>query len=79
MWQNVEFTVATGAPIHFCDPHPPWMCGSNGNTNELLRYYLPKCADLSRRSAEDLLRIQRRLSGLPRKTLDDLMPIDKLS
>jgi len=53
--------------------------GSNENTNGLLRQYMPKGADLSKFSAEDLFRIQRSLNGRPRKTLDYMMPSEKLA
>jgi IS30 family transposase len=40
---------------------------------------MPKGTDLSKLSAEDLLRIQRSLNGRPRKTLDYMMPSEKLA
>ncbi len=79
MARHSEFTVATGIPVYFCDPHSPWQRGSNENTNGLLRQYMPKSTDLSKFSADDLARIQRSLNGRPRKTLEYMMPSEKLA
>ena len=79
MSRHVEFSVATGVPVYFCDPHSPWQRGSNENTNGLLRQYMPKSTDLSKHSAKDLIEIQRRLNGRPRKTLGYMMPMEKLA
>ena len=79
MTNHQSFTVATDVPIYFCDPHSPWQRGSNENTNGLLRQYMPKGTDLSQFSAADLQEIQRSLNGRPRKTLDYMMPEEKLA
>jgi IS30 family transposase len=40
---------------------------------------MPEGTDLSKHSAEDLMRIQRRFNGRPHKTLDYMMSAEKLA
>ena len=76
---HAAFTVDTGVQVYFCDPHSPWQRGSNENTNGLLRQYMPKGADLSVFSAEDLAGIAASLNNRPRKTLRFMKPSEKLA
>ena len=79
MSRHADFTVASGIPVYFCDPHSPWQRPSNENTNGLLRQFFPKGADLSAYSRADLDEAERKLNGRPRKTLDWYKPCEKLS
>jgi transposase, IS30 family len=79
MAHHANFTVATGVPVYFCDPHSPWQRGSNENTNGLLRQYMPKGIDLSTFSGEDLARFAQSLNNRPRKTLGYMKPSEKLA
>lgn len=81
MARHARFSVATGIPVFFCDPHSPWQRGSNENTNGLLRQHLPKGTDLSGHSQLDLDNIAFLIKNRPRQTLRFAKPkevLDKL-
>ena len=74
MAEHVRFSVDTGVAVYFCDPKSPWQRGTNENTNGLLRQYLPKNADLSLYSQQQLNAIARSLNRRPRQTLGWMTP-----
>lgn len=67
MSEHKQLSERTGVAVFFADPHSPWQRGSNENTNGLLHQYLPKGADLSGFTQDQLNAIAWQMNHRPRK------------
>jgi transposase, IS30 family len=75
---HARFTIATGCPVYFADPHSPWQRPTNENSNGLIRDYYPKNTDFSLVPDADIAAMQDQLNRRPRKVLDYATPAETL-
>lgn len=78
MARHAAFTIATGCPVFFCDPHSPWQRPSNENHNRLIREYLPKGTNFNTVTDTHTEQIARSLNTRPRKVLNYRTPAERL-
>jgi len=78
MAQHKSFTVDTNVKVYFCDPPSPWLCGTNENTNGLVRQYFPKRTNLSVYTQAELDKVALRLNQRPRKIWGFETPASRL-
>ena len=72
----VELARRLRVEVFFAHPYHSWERGTNENTNGLLRQYLPKSADLSQVTPEQLRLCVHQLNHRPRKCLDYRTPCE---
>jgi IS30 family transposase len=70
---HAQFTIATGCPVYFADPHSPWQRPTNENGNGLIRDYYPKGTDFTTVPDADITTMQDQLNTRPRKILSFAM------
>ncbi|MET4432930.1 IS30 family transposase [Mycolicibacterium sp. 624] len=76
---HAAFTVETGIPAFFADPHSPWQRGTNENANRLLQQCFLKSTGLSRWNVNDLEAVAQTLTTRPRETLGWKTPAEALN
>jgi IS30 family transposase len=64
-----EIEAATGTLFYFATPHHSWERGTNENTNDLIRQYLPKRESMAHVTQADCDAIAAKLNTRPRKRL----------
>ncbi|NYE69096.1 IS30 family transposase [Microlunatus parietis] len=79
MADHARFTIATGCPVFFCDPHSPWQRPTNENGNGLLREFFPKGTDFTKITDQQVAEAEHLLNTRPRKILNYQTPAEKLA
>jgi IS30 family transposase len=74
MTDHEKLTEKTKIKVYFAHPRSPWERGTNENTNGLIRQYFPKGTDFNKISSREIKKIEKRLNGRPRKTLNFATP-----
>lgn len=64
------------APVCFAEPHKSWQCGTNENTNDVLRFFYPKGFDFHKISQLQLDAIVDLINNRPHKFLNWKSPIE---
>jgi len=75
---HAQFTIATGCPVYFADPHSPWQRPTNENGNGLIRDYYPKGTNFTQVPDTDITLMQDQLNTRPRKILSFATPAETL-
>jgi len=74
--KHEEIESGLNMKVYFAKPYSPWQRGTCENTIGLLREFIPKGADLSKISEEELQRYVDLINGRPRKRLGFKTPFE---
>ena len=78
MARHAQFTIASGIPVFFCDPHSPWQRPTNENGNGLIRDFFPKGTDFTTVTDQEIAEMETLLNNRPRKVLNFATPAETL-
>lgn len=72
----LHMTIRDGWNVetYFCDPYKSWQKGGVENMNGIIRYDIPKDADLSKLTDRDIYELQEKYNNRPRESLDFKTP-----
>jgi len=79
MADHARFTIATGCPVFFCDPHSPWQRPTNENGNGLIREFFPKGTNFTQVTDAQVTEAEHLLNTRPRKILGFATPAETLN
>lgn len=74
--KHQELSEMLNVPIYFCHPYHSWEKGAVENTNQLIRRYVPKGADISNYTKKEIRDIETKLQNRPRKCLNFKTPLE---
>lgn len=74
--KHQELSEMLNAPIYFCHPYHSWEKGAVENTNQLIRRYISKGADISKYTKKEIRDIETKLQNRPRKCLKFKTPLE---
>lgn len=67
--RHEELAELLNTDIYFCFPYRSWEKGGVENANRMIRRYIPKGADISQYSDDEIREIEVRLNNMPRQIL----------
>ena len=71
-FKSIERSVRNGGQrtkIYYAHPFSAWERGTNENINKMIRRFIPKGADISAYTKQDIKRIQNWINNYPRRVL----------
>lgn len=72
---HLEVAETNNIDYYFAHPYHSWERGSNENLNRLIRQYIPKKADFSLITEEEIRQIEMKINSRPRKRFNYENPI----
>jgi transposase, IS30 family len=77
--KHARLAKLLGVRIFFCHPYHSWEKGTVENANKLIRQFVPKGSDISKRSKRFIEGLERTLNDRPMKCLDYRTPHEAMA